>query len=261
MKAKIIFATLFFSMALMAEPIQTIPEALYDDFTLQGQIPVAYWYLNNSYPPTDPIFWSREQINDLIVQAKKKTQKYYGKTDEYLYAILDKYAPAISGKSVAVLGSVTPWYESMILAYGGNPTTIEYNKILTNEPRINVMTVEEFRKNPRQFDLLISISSIEHDGLGRYGDPINPYGDFDAMNEMKGMLNEGGMLILAVPVGIDLLVWNAHRIYGPLRLSLLFNGWKLIDSSGFSENDFAISQENYTPQAHHQPVFVLSPIK
>jgi len=27
------------------------------------------------------------------------------------------------------------------------------------------------------FDMVFSFSSIEHDGLGRYGDPLNPNGD------------------------------------------------------------------------------------
>jgi hypothetical protein len=39
------------------------------------------------------------------------------------------------------------------------------------------------------------------------------------------------------------LLWNAHRIYGSIRLPILFRGW--------NQEDFAM--------ASFQPVFVLSP--
>ncbi len=31
------------------------------------------------------------------------------------------------------------------------------------------------------FDMALSISSFDHDGLGRYGDPLDPVGDLKAM--------------------------------------------------------------------------------
>ena len=39
----------------------------------------------------------------------------------------------------------------------------------------------------------MSISSFEHDGLGRYGDPVNAFGDFEAMTEMESIITEGGL--------------------------------------------------------------------
>ena len=42
-------------------------------------------------------------------------------------------------------------------------------------------------------------------------------------------LSDGGMLLLGVPLGMDYLVWNAHRIYGKLHLPLLLQNFKLID--------------------------------
>jgi hypothetical protein len=100
--------------------------------------------------------------------------------------------------------------------------------------------------------MAVSISSIEHDGLGRYGDPINPNGDLRAMREFKEMLKPGGLLLLAVPVGQDAVVWNAHRIFGRKRLPLLMDGWELIDSFGFSEKLFDAKLGEDV-----QPVFVL----
>lgn len=44
--------------------------------------------------------------------------------------------------------------------------------------------------------------SFDHDGLGRYGDPINPEGDLVAMGTVMDVLKEGGLLFLTVPIGI-----------------------------------------------------------
>ena len=89
---------------------------------------------------------------------------------------------------MAVMGSGTPWYESFCLAYSAKPTTIEYNRIISKDGRLNVMTVEAYDRQPLKFDAAISISSFEHDGLGRYGDPLNPNGDLDAMRKMRSVV-------------------------------------------------------------------------
>jgi hypothetical protein len=41
------------------------------------------------------------------------------------------------------------------------------------------------------FDLVLSMSSFEHDGLGRYGDPLNPNGDIMAMRSTRRLLKQG----------------------------------------------------------------------
>ena len=150
------------------------------------------------------------------------------------------------------MGSGTPWYESFCLAYGAKPTTIEYNRIVSKDERLKVMTVEEYEHNPIKFDAAFSISSFEHDGLGRYGDPLNPNGDLDAMEKMKLMVNPGGLLFLAVPIGQDVLAWNAHRIYGPVRLPKLIEHWKVLDVFGKE-----LMRLDGQGKKHHQPVFML----
>jgi hypothetical protein len=235
-----------------AEPPRSIPKDLYPSYTLMNQIQVRYAYYNDAYSSDAPLFYRKDQIDQMIGQVKRGECAYYGYTDLWLYAVLDKYKEFVEGKSVAVIGSNVPWYESVVLAYQGNPTTIEYNKIVSDDSRLTLLTVNEYDQNPEQYDVILSISSIEHDGLGRYGDPIDPFGDFKAMERMKKMLTTGGLLFLAVPVGQDCLVWNAHRVYGKIRLPRLFEGWEVVDSSGFQENDFTRDADHFI-----QPVFVL----
>ena len=54
---------------------------------------------------------------------------------------------------------------------------------------------------------------VEHLGLGRYGDPLDPDGDLKAMRELARVLAPGGSLLFVVPVGQPRLMFNAHRIY------------------------------------------------
>lgn len=57
---------------------------------------------------------------------------------------------------------------------------------------------------------------IEHIGLGRYGDPLDACGDLKALAELERVLKPGGDLLIAVPVGMARVQFNAHRIYDHL---------------------------------------------
>jgi len=39
-------------------------------------------------------------------------------------------------------------------------------------------------------------------------------------------------MFLGVPNGKDYLVFNAHRVYGPIRFPMLIKGWTRLKSSG-----------------------------
>jgi len=249
---QLFFTVFFFCTPLSAEPPRKIPQDLVGEFTLGGKVPVFYWYRNDVYPGTEPLIYTSQQINANLAKIEKREQPCL--TDTYLFAALDKYKADIAGKKIAVIGSITPWYESVVLFYGGCPTTIECNKIVSQDPRVETMTVDEYRQNPQVFDAILSISSIAHEGLGRYGDPIDPFGDRKAIDAMKPMLKDGGLLFLSVPVGQDCLTWNAHRIYGRMRLPMLFREWELFDAFGYLPEHMDLECGQY---AKHLPVFVL----
>ncbi|MFO0626018.1 MAG: DUF268 domain-containing protein [Polyangiales bacterium] len=61
------------------------------------------------------------------------------------------------------------------------------------------------------------ISSLEHAGLGRDGDPVDPEADLAAMARLARLLGPDGRLGFAMPVGAGAMVWNAQRIDGGRR--------------------------------------------
>jgi len=77
-----------------------------------------------------------------------------------------------------------------------------------------------------------SISSmhvVEHIGLGRYGDPLDPDGDLKAISELKRVTATGGDLLFVVPVGQPKLMFNAHRIYSYDQIIDYFNDLQLVE--------------------------------
>lgn len=231
-------------------PPKTIPSDLFEKFTCHGQVPVRDNYIDESFYHDQPFVYEKQTVDQYVQYAREKRINYYGRTDLYLYQALRSYP--ITGKQIAIIGSNTPWYESIAIASGAFPTTIDYNKIVSQDDRIRSLSVTEYQNNPMQFEAIFSISSYEHDGLGRYGDPIDPDGDLIAMKNALEMLKPGGILYLAIPVGKDLLRWNSNRVYGAIRLPLLLEGWELISSIGFSERDLDLDLDGTT----HQPIFV-----
>ncbi len=84
---------------------------------------------------------------------------------------------------------------------------------------------------------------MEHIGLGRYGDPMDPKGDIKGIEELKRVVAPGGRLLFVVPVGgagdLGILQFNAHRIYTYQSIIEFFSGFSLetfslvTDAGGF----------------------------
>lgn len=69
---------------------------------------------------------------------------------------------------------------------------------------------------------------VEHIGLGRYGDPIDPGGDLGAISELKRVL--AGDLLFVVPIsGWPRVLFNLHRIYSYDQIVECFSELKLME--------------------------------
>jgi 2-polyprenyl-3-methyl-5-hydroxy-6-metoxy-1,4-benzoquinol methylase len=63
------------------------------------------------------------------------------------------------------------------------------------DPKLFTFVQGDIRQMPfgdEFFDVVTAVSTVEHIGLGRYGDPIAPDGDMEAMEEIKRVLKQGG---------------------------------------------------------------------
>lgn len=65
-------------------------------------------------------------------------------------------------------------------------------------------------------DSVSSLHALEHFGLGRYGDTIDPDGHKTGFRNLARIVEPGGMLYVGLPIGSETRVFfNAHRIFAP----------------------------------------------
>lgn len=246
-----------------ASPYVTIPDDLLSGYSANGTIPILDWWMDDSRP--NGVQWSPELIQDNLTRftqenilSNREGPSTYG--HQVTAMLLDSFLKYdISGKRVAVVGSESPWIEAMLLNLNNDVTTIDYNVPDTHpHPGLQVKDYfTYFENNTEQFDCVVSFSSIEHSGLGRYGDPLDPDGDVRTMRTIHKNLKPDGILIWGAPVGHDAVVWNVHRVYGKVRLPMIFEGF--MDIAWYGTIKESILE---TPLSNHgfQPVVALRKI-
>jgi hypothetical protein len=89
-----------------------------------------------------------------------------------------------------------PFVHTCVLAGAAHLTTIEFRKTVSTIPNHKIIQplqwAHEFRTGSLpSVDFALSFSSWEHDGLGRYGDPIEPWGDIKAMQRASCYVKPG----------------------------------------------------------------------
>lgn len=64
-------------------------------------------------------------------------------------------------------------------------------------------------------DSLSCLHALEHFGLGRYGDPVDPSGHLKGFKNLHRMLKPFGTLYISFPIGESSVKFNAHRVFAP----------------------------------------------
>lgn len=64
-------------------------------------------------------------------------------------------------------------------------------------------------------DSLSCLHAIEHFGLGRYGDPVDPQGYVRGIDNLARLLSPGGRLYLSTPIGQQRVEFNANWVFAP----------------------------------------------
>eukprot|EP00607_Mallomonas_marina_P006355 CAMPEP_0182426826 /NCGR_PEP_ID=MMETSP1167-20130531/13345_1 /TAXON_ID=2988 /ORGANISM="Mallomonas Sp, Strain CCMP3275" /LENGTH=177 /DNA_ID=CAMNT_0024608541 /DNA_START=539 /DNA_END=1069 /DNA_ORIENTATION=+ len=174
------------------------------------QIPTRTRYLKEAQNGGRGYNWTARMIE--IFMKRPNTCGQY--RNEVCHTIIKRFAKNyIVGKRGAVVGSQSPWAEAALLSAGAvHLTTIEYMNITSHHSQLHALRPEEVAaaflgRHWEPLDFIFCYSSIEHDGLGRYGDPLNPFADLEAVAKMNCLLKPGGVLFLGFPFGPDEVVW------------------------------------------------------
>jgi hypothetical protein len=102
-------------------------------------------------------------------------------------------------------------------------------------------------------DSLSCLHTIEHFGLGRYGDKLDPKGHIKGLEQLKRMVAPGGRLYISTPVGRERVEFNAHRIFSTARmLSWFSEGWS-VERTAVINDDLRVTESD-GPQALREAV-------
>ncbi len=97
-------------------------------------------------------------------------------------------------------------------------------------------------------DSLSCLHALEHFGLGRYGDPIDPKGSDSGLTNMAKILQPSGLFYLSVPIGRERVEFNAHRVFNPLSLIQLAaeNGLVLTEFASIGPDRALVQADDLT---------------
>jgi len=98
-------------------------------------------------------------------------------------------------------------------------------------------------------DSLSCLHALEHFGLGRYGDPIDPSGHLKGFESLIKILKPGATFYLSFPIGQPMVEFNAHRVFGsedvlswPGSELLRLERFDYVDDGGALHEDIAAGE-------------------
>jgi hypothetical protein len=167
-----------------------------------------------SETPIDPTYYYQDSwAFDLIVRANPGTHVDIGSHHKYV-ALLSKVVPVtmVDLRPLSLPMDSIKFLEGSILDLPFSDGTVES---------------------------LSSLCVIEHIGLGRYGDPLDPDGSIKACKELSRVIKLDGSLYISVPVEpIPKTYFNAHRSFLEAEFLSLFAGFQLLDKAYIYGKDF-----------------------
>jgi hypothetical protein len=94
-------------------------------------------------------------------------------------------------------------------------------------------------------DSLSCLHALEHFGLGRYGDPIDPHGYEAGLSNMAKILQYNGLFYLSIPIGISRVEFNAHRVFDPNEIvQLAKDNFLILERFAWIQSDLLVVSTN-----------------
>lgn len=141
-----------------------------------------------------------------------------------------RVSPAKVARHVDVGSSVLTM---SVLSASVDTVFVDYRPLKSSLPGL-ISVAGDILRLPFRNDSIDSLSClhvIEHIGLGRYGDPIDPQGSIKAAFELQRIVRPGGRLFLSLPIGRERVCFNAHRVHAPNSVIGMFDQLRLVEFS------------------------------
>lgn len=142
------------------------------------------------------------------------------------------------GSSIAMIAIISAYVPTAFVDY--RPLKVHIQGV---RPVAGNILALPFADN--QLYSLSCLHVLEHIGLGRYGDRLNPKGTHLAARELARVLAPGGRLFLSMPVGRERTQFNAQRIFSPSSILAMFSGLKLVSFGLIDDGGHLIQPANF----------------
>ncbi|MHC5739698.1 class I SAM-dependent methyltransferase [Nostoc sp.] len=186
--------------------------------------------------------WFNEPI---IVGYHENGEAYWAGTNERIFEktfVLQSLARLYESSSITVLdvGAAESLLSYELASFNYSVTAIDIRPIALFHPNLKFVKTDICNPvlPPASFDCVIALSTLEHIGLGWYGDKTGENYDIKAVQQISLLLKPEGSFILTVPYGKKALT-PVHRIYNQESLQKLIPDFKIVQISyGVRKDDF-----------------------
>lgn len=164
------------------------------------------------------------------------------------------------GASILDVGATESTVSLSLASLGYSVTAIDPRPYPLRHPNLEVV-VDELQRWPaaRTFDAIVCLSTIEHVGLGAYGDrkaPGRP--DLEAMSRLRELSRPGTVLVFTTRFGQASTSW-LERTYDPQAIEDLLAGWTIEESIVVRRHDGTTwaPEDAPTPAADGESVIMI----
>lgn len=182
-----------------------------------------------------PLHWSRVEpiLTDFRAQAGTAHGHYF-RQDLWAAQRIHAARPALH----VDVGSRIDGFVAHVLSF--MPVTVVDIRPLTSDVEGLTFRQGDMCRLKFPSNSIASISclhAVEHVGLGRYGDPIDPEGCFTAMRELGRVVAPGGRLYLGTPIGRERLAFNSERVFDPRTVVATLSPLRLVAFDAVDDQD------------------------
>lgn len=200
------------------------------------------------------LFWETFFKEDLQEYRRKNTRHNFDIDENNLWPVIrdkcnkagtmrnyfwqDLWAAKLIGKTGVKkhfdIGSRIDGFIAHLLCMGVDVTIIDIREFPGQVEGLHTIVDDAtlLRQIPEGSIMSMSaLCSLEHFGLGRYGDTVDPEACFRCFEEIQKRMKKGGNLYLSLPVGRERVEFNAHRVFYASTIVSCFSNMKLAEYS------------------------------
>ncbi len=151
-------------------------------------------------------------------------------------AFAARHIGALNPQFILDVGSYRHFVMGLLTHFEVTTVDVRNRESISSKESVITCDARSLALEDNSFDLVLSLCTLEHVGLGRYGDEFDLDGDKKAFREMVRVLKRGGHLIFTTNItrAQPSIAFNAHRIYSHKMLRNLCDGLSCVEEKFYS---------------------------